>query len=279
MDAAARDFSALSSQRVAASAVLATASDGRRTRLARLFQEGAAKIRLPRAAGDPLEAVLINTAGGLTGGDRIAWRIEAGERSSVSITTQACEKLYRAASGRAEAAVGLVAGRAARIAWLPQETILYQGSAFARRLDVDLAAGSEALIVEAAIVGRRAMGEEVVSAIFQDRWRVRREGRLVHAEALGLGPDMGAARARRAVAGGAGAFATVLLVADRAESFLEPVRDILAASGGASAWSVAGTGKLLARLVAEDGYELRRRLVPLVGLLNGRAGLPGLWSL
>jgi urease accessory protein len=81
------------------------------------------------------------------------------------------------------------------------------------------------------------------------------------------------------VAGGAGAVATVLLVAERAGSSLEAARDIVGAAGGASAWSVAGSGKLLARLAAEDGYGLRQRLLPLVGLLNGRAGLPGIWSL
>ena len=47
----------------------------------------------------------------------------------------------------------------------------------------------------------------------------------------------------------------------------------------ASVWSVKASGKLLARLYAGDGYQLRQRLVPLVGLLNGRAGLPKLWSL
>ncbi|TIU63331.1 MAG: urease accessory protein UreD, partial [Mesorhizobium sp.] len=52
-----------------------------------------------------------------------------------------------------------------------------------------------------------------------------------------------------------------------------------AAGGGASFWSVGRSGKLLARLTAGDGYQLRKRLVPLVELLNGRAGLPKLWSL
>ena len=73
--------------------------------------------------------------------------------------------------------------------------------------------------------------------------------------------------------------ATVLLVGDEAERHLDAARDIAGSDGGVSFWPVAGTGKLLARLVAGDGYALRRRLVPLVELLNGRAGLPKLWSL
>src|SRR5580700_4029323 len=46
--------------------------DGGRSRLERLYQSGSAKVRLPRVAADaPLQAILINTAGGLTGGDEL----------------------------------------------------------------------------------------------------------------------------------------------------------------------------------------------------------------
>ena len=75
---------------------------GGRTRIGRLYQEGAAKIRMPRTSADPLEAVLINTAGGLTGGDRLDWAVDVGDGASATVTTQACEKVYRAASDGAE---------------------------------------------------------------------------------------------------------------------------------------------------------------------------------
>jgi urease accessory protein len=234
---------------------------------------------MPEVSADPLEAILINTAGGLTGGDRIAWEIEAGPRASVVVTTQACEKLYRSRSGEARADVKLSAAQGARIAWLPQETIVYDRSCFSRRLEVDLAEGAEALIVEAALFGRRAMGETVSQALFNDRWRVRQGGRLVHAEAFSIGPDLAATLARPAVAGGAVAVATVLLVSPDAETFLSQAREIVGEEGGASFWTVGGTGKLLARLVTGDGYGLRKRLAPLVGLLNGQAGLPKVWSI
>ncbi len=82
-----------------------------------------------------------------------------------------------------------------------------------------------------------------------------------------------------AVAGGAAAIATVLLVSPDAEGLLPEAREIVGEEGGASFWTVGGTGKLLARLVAGDGYGLRKRLAPLVGLLNGQAGLPKVWTL
>jgi urease accessory protein len=270
---------ALSAQRVDARARLVAGRVEGRTRLARLYQDGAAKIRMPTTAGNPLEAILINTAGGLTGGDRIAWDIEAGVGAAVAVTTQACEKVYRAGSGRAEVSARLSAADGARIAWLPQETIVFDRSAFARRLDVDLAGDAQALVVEATIFGRLAMGERVRRAMFRDRWRVRRNGRLIHAEDFAIGPDLEATLGRRAVTGGAIAIATVLLASPDAENLLPEVREIIGEDGGASAWSVDGSGKLLARLFAGDGYLLRQRLVPLVGLLNGKAGLPKVWSL
>jgi urease accessory protein len=108
---------------------------------------------------------------------------------------------------------------------------------------------------------------------------VRVSGRLVHAEEFAIGPSVSRQMARNVFAGGARAFATILLISEDAERLAGPAREILGAGGGVSFWRVAGTGKLLARLVAEDGYALRRRLVPALELLNGQAQLPKLWSL
>jgi len=272
-------ISALPAQRAAGVARLSCAVGDGRTRLRRLYQDGAAKIRMPAVSADPLEAVLINTAGGMTGGDRLAWQVDVGAGASASITTQACEKIYRAASDRAEVRVELSVGENGRIAWLPQETIVFDRAAFARTLDVELASGAEALVLEATVFGRLAMGERAAHGHFHDRWRVRSDGCLIHAEDFRIGPEIAAALGRAAIAGGAIAMATVLLVSPRAEALLEPVLEIVGGEGGASVWSVKKSGKLLARLFAEDGYRLRQRLVPLVELLNGRAGLPKLWSL
>ncbi len=265
-------------QRVDATGRLSARSVAGRSRIGRLFQEGAAKIRLPRTAGDPLEAVLINTAGGLTGGDRLRWDIEVAENASVSVTTQACEKLYKAGSGQAriDCRLGVAAG--ASLAWLPQETIVYDGSALSRRVEADLAPGARALILEATLFGRAASGESVRHALFRDRWRIRVGGRLIHAEDLAIEGDPEAILARSATGGAAKAIATLLLVGTDAERHLDAARTILGKDGGASFWSVAGTGKLLARVATRNGLALRARLVPLIELLNGQAGLPKIWT-
>ena len=154
-------------QRVAARGELGVLHAAGRTRIDRLYQEGAAKIRMPRTVGDPLEAVLINTAGGLTGGDRLDWSIHVGDGASATVTTQTCEKVYRAASDIAKVGCRMSVGDGGRLAWLPQETIVFDNSAFRRTIEIDLASDAEALVVEATVFGRRAMGESVGAGVLR----------------------------------------------------------------------------------------------------------------
>lgn len=279
MNAAPRTLASLASQRVAAHGRLAVRFAEDRTRIAELYQEGAAKLRVPRREGPGLEAVLINTAGGLTGGDRLSWEVAVGAGAALTVTTQACERIYRSEEGQAQMRSTVSVGQGARLAWLPQETILFDRSALSRSLDIDLADGAEALVSEAVIVGRLAHGETVRHAAFRERWRVRQGGRLVHAEELALGPGIQAQLASRAGGGGAAALAAVLLIAEDGDALLENAREIAGDAGCVSFWRVGATGKLLARLIAADGYALRQRLVPLLALLNRGADMPKLWTL
>lgn len=265
-------------QRIQAKGRVSAVCKEGRSRLDRLYQEGSAKIRLPRVPGSTLEAVLINTGGGLTGGDRLEWDVEAGPGAALVATTQACEKVYRSPEGEARVTCRLKAGENGFLAWLPQETILFDASALSRTLEVDLAASARALIVEATIFGRTAMGERVRQARFRDRWRVRVDGRLVHAEDLAVEGGVDALLARAAIGNGAVAIATVLMVDRDAEAKLPAVRDMIGPGDGASAWTVGKSGKLLARLAATDGHGLRQRLIPLLRLLSEKAGLPRIWS-
>ena len=258
------------------------------SRIDRLFQEGSARIRIPRVPrGSPLEAVLINTAGGLTGGDRMDWTFEAGEGASMTLATQACEKTYKAhGESEARVSVQLKLNAGSSLAWLPQETILFDRAQLARSIEVDMAAGSRLLMVEPVVFGRLAMRESVLEGHFRDRWRIRLDGDLVHAEDMRLGPDIADVLARAAVAGGGLAVATVLMIAPEAEARLPAARQIIGTSGGASFLftrrsrsAAPETGKLLARIVAADSYELRKVLVPLIRLLNPRGGMPKVWSI
>lgn len=250
------------------------AHDGSQTRLSRLYQDGCGKIRLPRdASADGLEAVLINSSGGLTGGDYMEWRASVGEGGRLTLSTQACEKIYRARDGVAQQRVGLTLDAGAQLDWLPQETILFDGGALARRLDADLAQGARLLAVEAVVLGRAAMNERVRVGELSDRWRIRREGRLVFADDLRLDGPIAELTAELPVLAGSQAFASLLLVDDDAPRYLPTVRAALGDLGGASAFD----GKLFARVAAPDGFTLRQALLPALEALRDGASLPRVW--
>lgn len=247
------------------------------TRPDRIYQEGCGKIRLvrgPIGSGEALP-ILINSSGGLTGGDRFAVEVALGPGAEAMVGTQACERIYRASADQTEIRNRLTVGAGARLAWLPQETILFDGAALSRSLEADLASDAEFLAVEAVIFGRKAMGEAVRSGLLRDRWRVRREGRLIHAEELRFAGPIAEILARPAVLDGASTLASLLYVGPKAESLLEPLRELLGPAGGASFWG----GRLAARLVAPDGLSLRRRLEPALELLRLGRPLSSLWRM
>ena len=261
-------------QRARGAGRIVVAADGAHTRLARLFQDGCGKIRLPRDARvEGLEAVLINSSGGLTGGDYMEWLATVGDGARLTLSTQACEKVYRARDGQAQQRVGLILGEGARLDWVPQETILFDGGALGRRLDADLAAGARLLAVESVILGRTAMDETVRHGVLHDRWRVRREGRLVFADDLRLDGAIADLGAHASVLAGGRAFASLLLVDEDAARFLGPLRAALGDRGGASAFD----GKLFARVVAPDGFALRQALLPALEVLRDGEPLPRVW--
>ncbi|RKQ67885.1 urease accessory protein UreD [Oceanibaculum indicum] len=246
------------------------------TRLDRLYQEGSAKARLPKTPGTALEAILINTGGGMTGGDRLHVGVAAGAGAHLVATSQAAEKIYRSPQGEALMETRLEVGAGGRLDWLPQETILFQGGRFGRRLEADVAADGALLIVESTIFGRTARGEEVTDGQFADRWRVRRAGRLVFADTTRLDGDIATLLDRPAVAGGGRAVAALLHVTGDAEERLDAVRAVLehhpAVEGGVSAWN----GLLHARLVARTGIALRAALIELLQVLRGQP-MPRAW--
>ena len=252
--------------------------DGR-TMLDILFQEGCSKIRLPNTHSRAMEAVFINTAGGLTGGDHLQWNAEVADDGWLVITTQACERSYRSTGDIARVETMLTVGAGAHLDWLPQETILFDGSKLDRRLDIELAEGATLTAVEAVLLGRDAMGEDARDAFFRDNWRISRKGRLVHAEATMLSAQP-AERDSLSLLAGNRAFATILHVANSAER-AEALADRLRASfpaGNAIAASANGE-RLVIRAMAESGLALRRMLVPNLIELTGAGSLPRLWHL
>lgn len=247
-----------------------------RTRLADLYMDGSAKALLPRTHGTEPQAVIINTAGGLTGGDAFDYSVELGAGARATVSTQTAERAYRAAAGTARIKTRLHLGPGACLDWLPQETILFEGSAVARRIEADVAPGACLLMVEALTLGRAAMGETLDAVSFSDQWRVRQNGTLVHAEAARIEAPLAELRTPAAL-GSARALATVLYVAPDAEDQLVAVRAFPGFDGvrhAASAWG----GRLVIRYLADAAQPLRTALIDHLTRMRG-APMPRVWTM
>jgi urease accessory protein len=248
--------------------------DAGQVRLVDLRQQGSAKAILPRVGAVP-EVVFLNTSGGLTGGDRLSYAVGLGDGVTATATTQTAERAYRSSGGAARVEVALDVGAGGWIDWLPQETILFDASALERRTRIDLGEGAGCISLEAVVLGRHAMGEVVERLAFRDRREIRRAGRLVHLEPLVM--DTGALAAGQAVLGGARCFASLVMVGDGVADALEPLRRVLDEAGVVAA-ATAYDGRLVCRVMAQEGWPLRRQLARAISVLRRGAVLPRVWQ-
>lgn len=243
------------------------------TRAHRMYQSGVMRVRFPNVTGAP-EAVLINTSGGLTGGDCVTMGVEMGEGASAIVTSQAHEKVYKSSGGMVSMIASLKLGECSSLEWLPQPTILFDRAMLARETHVELAEDADFLGVEAVIFGRTAMGEVMNTGALNDYWTIRRGSRLIHADRFALDGSVAAQLSKASVLAGNAAMATIRHVAPSAAAKLDAVREALAEDGAASVWN----GMLLARIVTKDGYGLSVALARVLTALRNRA-LPQVWNI
>jgi urease accessory protein len=244
------------------------------TRRQHLHESGSLRVRFPSPEDDGLSAVLVNTAGGIAGGDHFDIGIASADGARLTVTTAAAEKVYRADGPAAELNIALRAEGRSHLSWLPQETILFDRARIHRRFDLDLSEDASLLLCEIVVFGRLAMGERVREGEFLDRWKLRRGGRLVFAENIRLDGDIGAKLARPAIAKGGAAIGTALMVPGD-EALVEKIRELsesFMGEVGVSAWN----GFAMARFCAQDAARLRADMMAVLGRASSSA-LPRLW--
>jgi len=246
------------------------------TKLSSLYQKGSLKALFPRPSDTRLDAVFLNTAGGITGGDNYRFEVDVSKDASLRITSQAAERVYKAQKAEVgNVAVAAKIAEGAKLHWLPQETIIFDEARLRRSLSVDMAGSSELLCVEPMVFGRAAMGETVQQADIRDLWEIRRDGELVFADATKISGNLDELLSHAAIAGGNIASAALLLVSPRAEAKLDRLRNDLGDLGGAS---LIKDGVLFARILAPDSLTLRRRLIPAIETLSDTT-IPKNWRL
>lgn len=257
---------------------LSVSQFGGRSRIDDLAEAGPLRLRFPNVADGTLEGILVNTAGGVACGDHFETALDLTPGTEFVLTTTAAEKIYKSDGPISRIINRVTVAAGANLAWLPQETILFDRSRLRRSFEADLAGDAGLLLVEFLAFGRNAYGERLTDGLFEDVWRIRRDGRLTYADALRLDGPIDAMLARTAIGGGARALGTIIDFTPGAEARLEEVRALLdeTAAGidaGASAWN----GHLAVRLLGPAIGPLRTAVARFVSAYRGKT-MPRVWQ-
>jgi urease accessory protein len=253
------------------------------TRIADIYQKFPTRVIFPKIGdGTMKEAVLINSAGGIAGGDRLEIEVIALNNASVAVTSQAAEKVYRALDQPARVATKLKACATSKLAWLPQETIVFNQARIRRQTEIDVSSGAELMALEWMVLGRAAHGEEVVSGHISDNWRVKRDGRLIWADGFYVADEVFAQLHRKALLSNCKAVGTFIYFGSDLDARLQVLREIAASLECQCAATVVGA-LIVIRFAAITCSDLRRGLRRLLDQFSrelgpGPFGIPKMWS-
>lgn len=247
-------------------------------KLKRFYQSGSAKIFIPKTYAKTTEAVLVNTAGGLTGGDIFDAKLRADGDTHLTVSTQTAERVYSALGPQAaKITIDMDLGGKASLHWLPQETILFDGAGFSRHLKVEMDDAASFLASEMMVFGRTAMHETVRQGNISDQWRISRGGRLIHAEALRLDGHIDEKLLQPASADGGVCVATTLYVSRDAEAKADAVRSFLKNHDDVRTAVSAWDGKLVIRSVCGNTARLKKLMAQFIEQFRNIAN-PRVWN-
>ncbi|MBI1845432.1 MAG: urease accessory protein UreD, partial [Candidatus Rokubacteria bacterium] len=126
------------------------------------------------ALADPAAIVsILNPTGGLLGGDRLEIDVTVGARAHACLTTPSATKVYRTGGVPAGQRATVRVGCDGILEWIPDHTIPFAGAAVRQSLEVELAAGARAVVVDAWAAGRVARGEAWRFALVDSALAVR----------------------------------------------------------------------------------------------------------
>jgi urease accessory protein len=253
------------------------------TRIEDVFERYPIRMMFPRTGHRAVEeAVLINTAGGVAGGDRLECSVAALPGASITVTSQAAEKVYRALHEPARVATRLKARESAKLAWLPQETIVFNRARLHRTTEIDLFAGAELLALEWLVLGRAAHGEVVVGGSITDSWRVKKDGRLIWADSFRITDEIFPHLKTKALLSSCNAIATLIYFGPCLDKRLDFLREIIPSLGCNCAVTLV-SGLIVVRFAAKESSDLKLSLRSFLQQFGPELGsgpfrVPKMWS-
>jgi urease accessory protein len=268
-------------QRAEGTCRIVVGGSGKGTRIMDIYEKSPIRVVFPRTGDGAQEAVLVNTSGGVAGGDHLQFNVTALDDASIAVTTQAAERIYRALDQSARIDTKLNVGNAAKLAWLPQETIVFNHARLRRRTEIEISPGSELLALECLVLGRAARGEKLSAGAISDTWQVKRNGRLQWGDTFRLTDEIFSHLSRKALLSDSTALATLLYFGPELEEQLQLIRDQSVSFDCHCSATLVG-GMVVTRLAARSSFELKaalRNLLQELGkkLAPGPFRVPKMW--
>lgn len=216
---------------------------------------------------------ILHPPGGVVGGDSLAIRAQVERGAHALLTTPAAGKLYRSDGAGAQLSQKLSVAADARLEWLPQETIAFDGTRAASATRVELSGNAGFIGWEILCLGRPAAGEGFARGAFTQRFEIRRDGTPLWWERNAL---TGGAPALHASCGLAGKSVVATLVAvGCAPQALAGLRERLNADRDGGEFSVSQLREVLVcRYLGDSAEQARAGFIDAWRLLR-----PALWGL
>jgi urease accessory protein len=161
----------------------------RGTQLTRSVHEGPLRIQrvlTPEGPECP-HIYLLHPPGGVVGGDRLQTRVTLGAGAQVLLTTPAAQKLYRSQGARSQISNLLRLGAAARLEWLPSETLAFSAAQAELSTRVELEANAAFIGWDIACYGMPARGETFDVGRVRSRFELFRGETPLTIETIDLG--------------------------------------------------------------------------------------------
>jgi urease accessory protein len=121
-------------------------------------------------------SVILHTAGGIVGGDRLFFDIHLQPNTKVLITTAAASKIYRSNGLQAKQIIEIKVDSGACLEWFPQEAIVFDGAIYHQDLRVELAANATFIGWEITRFGRSARGEKFLNGQWHSHTEIWQQG-------------------------------------------------------------------------------------------------------
>ncbi len=270
-------------QRAEGSARVVLDSDEHGTRVVDVMQRSPLRLLFPRPVDTAVpEVVVVNTSGGIAGGDRLEMSVTTRAGATILVSSQAAEKVYRSLSEPASVVTRLTAHPGSRLAWLPQETIVFDRARLSRQTRIELHGNCEFVALECLVLGRSAHGEKFLGGEVTERWQVSRDGRLIWADAFRIAGDTFGQLREPALLANSHALATLIYSGSDPEGTVERLREVAPSMECQCAVTLVA-GLVVVRLAAGMAWDLKCALHSVLQELDCRAdptpfGVPKMWS-